>query len=278
MTKAGKRCGRTVKAAPPVTLYTDPDEPVERYCFQHSKEILAQTGFFSKKKSNLALIQFDAWISNELQDETKVALRAEMERPVSNADEDGYIYCFEIISECLVLCLYVLTIPFPDDSTPGYVHFKVGRSNNIIKRLDTWGKQCSSKAQIPRGRWPAAPDGSLLKGKMDAGEKGPYCHRLEKLIHLELADLAKNTLYLNPAWHRHTAQATTSNAAPLAPMKKGKGKATDARMSGKECPDCEFRLIFPFDLTLKSISRWQSAQGNLHFRQDDGRIREPRVG
>ena len=46
------------------------------------------------------MVSFDTWISDELQEDTRVALRAEMEKPVSTADNvDGYIYCYQIISE-----------------------------------------------------------------------------------------------------------------------------------------------------------------------------------
>lgn len=45
-------------------------------------------------------------------------------------------------------------------------------------------------------------DTSLLKGKIKAGEKGPYCHRLEKLVHLELADLSVHASYLKPGFSR----------------------------------------------------------------------------
>ena len=41
---------------------------------------------------------------------------------------------------------------------------------------------------------------SLLKGKVVSGEKGAYCHRLERLIHLELGDLVLSQQYLDPAF------------------------------------------------------------------------------
>lgn len=65
------------------------------------------------------------------------------------------------------------------------MHIKVGRAVNLSKRLDEWGKQCGSKEVVPRGWWPGnivnndRECSSLLKGKIEAGEKGKYCHRLE---------------------------------------------------------------------------------------------------
>ena len=51
ITKAGKRCTRVVKA-PPLVSYFAPtsSEPVERFCFQHVKEVLSQSGFYSHKE------------------------------------------------------------------------------------------------------------------------------------------------------------------------------------------------------------------------------------
>lgn len=88
----------------------------------------------------------------------------------SVADEPGYIYCYEI----------------RDPKTPNQVHLKVGRTVKLVKRLDEWGKQCGSKEVVLRGWWPGSvnDDGgagrSLLRGRIQAGEKGRYCHRLER--------------------------------------------------------------------------------------------------
>ena len=48
MTKKGERCTRMVKASPPLN-YVDPDAPVERFCFQHEKEVMEPSGFYSRK-------------------------------------------------------------------------------------------------------------------------------------------------------------------------------------------------------------------------------------
>jgi len=65
------------------------------------------------------------------------------------------------------------------------IKLKVGRAVNIVKRIDQWGKQCGSKEQVLRGFFPGTVepdedgnDGSLMKGRLKAGEKGPWCHRL----------------------------------------------------------------------------------------------------
>ena len=68
------------------------------FCFQHIKEVLTPTGFRSRK-GDKEWIKFEDYIPNYLSEETKVALRVEMEKPPSQKDVDGYIYCFEILSQ-----------------------------------------------------------------------------------------------------------------------------------------------------------------------------------
>jgi hypothetical protein len=80
-----------------------------------------------------------------------------------------------------------------DPNTPKEVHLKVGRAINLVKRLDEWGKQCVSREVILRGWWPGTVEDndqdsnnsvngsvSLMKGRIKPGEKGKYCHRLER--------------------------------------------------------------------------------------------------
>jgi hypothetical protein len=71
---------------------------------------------------------------------------------------------------------------------------------------------------------------------------------MERLIHLELADLATNTPYLLPGFPKNvTATASgNGNGDPLpTPNKKPKMKDLDVRMSGRTCPDCESFSSFP---------------------------------
>jgi hypothetical protein len=97
-----------------------------------------------------------------------------------------------------------------DESDPDNIHLKIGRAVNLTKRLDQWDKQCGTKQRehIIRGWWPEAVEGGrgvvngsgILKGKLVPGEKGAYCHRLERLIHLELGDLVLSQQYMEPAF------------------------------------------------------------------------------
>ncbi|EEB87952.1 hypothetical protein MPER_14479, partial [Moniliophthora perniciosa FA553] len=134
-------------------------------------------------------------------------------------------------------------------NSPKTIKLKVGRTTNVVKRLNQWGKQCGSKEQVLRGWYPGTVDPdddddddvagqSLMKGRVRAGGKGVWCHRLERLVHLELADLAVNRAYLEPGWKPFakgkgkgkspkTIQITSSNSASsvngTTSPKKGKG-------------------------------------------------------
>lgn len=115
------------------------------------------------------MLRYTDWIPAYLSEDTKVLLRSEMEKPISNSDVDGYIYCYEL----------------RDTKNKDVVHLKVGRAVNLVKRIDEWTKSCESKEPILRG-WYPGPDASdptqvsLMKGKVVGGEKGRNCHRLER--------------------------------------------------------------------------------------------------
>lgn len=59
-TKAGKRCTRLVKIGPPLAIVHPDAEDVERFCFQHVKDVFAQTGFYLKgEEGNELFIKFE---------------------------------------------------------------------------------------------------------------------------------------------------------------------------------------------------------------------------
>ncbi|KJA27559.1 hypothetical protein HYPSUDRAFT_35477 [Hypholoma sublateritium FD-334 SS-4] len=236
-TLADKPCSRMVKTPRALSPFDsdDGDSPaIALYCHQHSKGALIATGFNSRKVGLTdRWVSFEDWIPAYLQPETQLSLRDEMDKPPSRSDVDGYIYTFEI----------------RDPTDRKNIKLKVGRAVNLVKRMDQWSKQCGSKEQVLRGFYPntVEPDedgneGSLRKGRVKGGEKGPWCHRLERLIHLELADLACNRVYLAPEWpHIDTppapADGVNSNAVAAA------------------CPDCgsKHKEIFEF-------KRWQKGK------------------
>ena len=106
------------------------------------------------------------------------------------------------------------------------IHLKVGRATNLNRRMDQWSKQCGSKEQILRGFWPGGMDkgGVPMKGLVQAGPKGPWCHRVERLVHIELTDLVERTPYLEDGYPNLSASKEVG--------KKGGKKDV------KRCPDC----------------------------------------
>ncbi|KLO10662.1 hypothetical protein SCHPADRAFT_832220 [Schizopora paradoxa] len=189
ITKAGKRCKNKVKTPAALDVIApSPGAPVVRFCGVHQKEVVSSVSGFYSKKAGMTdqWVKFDVYIPENLQPDTKAALRVEMEKARSASDVEGYIYAFEI----------------RDPDAPDVFHIKVGRAVNLTKRIDQWSKQCGSKEQTLRGWWPGLVDPSetsLLKGRVVAGEKGANCHRLERLIHIELADLVLHQPHYNTA-------------------------------------------------------------------------------
>lgn len=68
----------------------------------------------------------------------------------------------------------------------------------VNKRIDEWASQCGSKVQHLRGYWPGIPGDNQpdAMGRVKEGRPGKFCHLLERLIHVELADLVQNKQYL----------------------------------------------------------------------------------
>jgi Meiotically up-regulated gene 113 len=134
-----------------------------------------------------------------------------------------------------------------DDRAPTEIKIKVGRAVQLVKRLDQWSRQCTSKEVILRGWWPGTvedDDGtngtSLLRGRIIAGEKGPYCHRLERLVHLELADLAVHAPYLEPGFPNVNSKAEESGSSSTPSTPGRSPKPSKVRMpSAAPCIDCK---------------------------------------
>lgn len=72
-----------------------------------------------------------------------------------------------------------------------------------------------------------------MKGLVQAGPKGPWCHRVERLVHIELSDLVEHTPYLEDGYPNVSARKEGG--------KKGGKKDV------KRCPDC---MCSPLPCTL----------------------------
>ena len=165
---------------------------------------------------------------------TQLALRTEMEKPTATADEPGFIYAFEIRGSFVFGLCHALADVDLVDHKKTEIQLKVGRSVNLNKRFNEWDKQCRSREHIPRGWWPGAVEddhsGSLLKGNIKVGDPGPFCHRVERLVHIELADLSLHAPYLDPEWPDVNLGPTLVNS-PKKSTRENK------------CPDCECDVI-----------------------------------
>ncbi|KAG8894878.1 hypothetical protein FRB99_000938, partial [Tulasnella sp. 403] len=121
----------------------------------------------------------------------------------------------------------------------------VGRAVNLVKRIDEWTKSCESKEPILRGWYPGPDEGdhngvSLMKGRVMAGRKGKNCHRLERLIHLELADLVVNTPYLSVNFvHEDNSQGSKKASKKKAATPKKVNKTKKGKKGKKDNDDYE---------------------------------------
>ncbi|KAF9534087.1 hypothetical protein CPB83DRAFT_744399, partial [Crepidotus variabilis] len=154
-----------------------------------------------------------AWIPRYLRPETRERLRKEMTKPRSRSDSPGYIYVLEL---------------GPNDKD--FVRFKAGRSNNVGRRFLEWRHQCPSTTPTLKGFSPGdlSEEGfSSLTGLEMPVPPGPLCHRLERLIHIELADLATNPVYINPSWPQVDHPSVLD--------------AVHGRRASRPCTDCGHR-------------------------------------
>ncbi|KAL5511914.1 hypothetical protein ACEPAH_5132 [Sanghuangporus vaninii] len=192
-----------------------------------------QTGFYTSTKGKW--VKYSDFIPRYLQWKTQQALRREMTKPVSDSDEYGYVYAYLI----------------EDDVMPFILRIKIGRTVDVQARLNTWKRVCGKTNLKLIGWYPGNIEDENLgtnlsrKNRFEPGERGKYCHRLERLVHIELADLVMHTPYLN---------ADLSNGIPTAgPPRSQMGRpsplALDVLQKANEaCHLClkVHKEIFPF--------------------------------
>ncbi|OCB89665.1 hypothetical protein A7U60_g3142 [Sanghuangporus baumii] len=192
-----------------------------------------QTGFYTSTKGKW--VKYSDFIPRYLQSETQLALRREMTKPVSESDEYGYVYAYLI----------------EDEDMPFILRIKIGRTVDVQARLNTWKRECGKTNLKLIGWYPGNIEDENLganlsrKNRFEPGERGKYCHRLERLVHIELADLVMHTPYLN---------ADLSNAIPTAgPPRPQTGRPSPLALNVLQKANAACRLcmkvhkeIFPF--------------------------------
>jgi Meiotically up-regulated gene 113 len=165
-----------------------------------------------------------------LSPQTTALLLTELAKPISDADEEGYIYIFWVTpqgsgtiesppGDIALNILPPLGRPSRSRRTsdalraaqtidprskgsaghPGTIRLKIGRTSNVHRRLNEWSKQCShnltliryypyttlSPSPSPSPSPARRPDSETSQGQ---GRRVPHVHRVERLIHIELAD------------------------------------------------------------------------------------------
>lgn len=166
--------------------------------------------------------EFHSYIPSHLSESTQARLRAELSKPFSEGDEPGYIYIFWLTDSpispsstpgaggkhttaaaLLKTATAAESLPRDGNQKPRLL-LKIGRANNVQRRLHEWSTQCGYNLSLVRfyphvsasaTPSPAATPGSkhttpLSTPALNAqvGKKVPNSHRIERLIHLELRD------------------------------------------------------------------------------------------
>lgn len=162
-------------------------------------------------------------IPPHLNPQTTALLLTELAKPISDADEDGYIYIFWVTPQSTNTAEHLPPreiasnlLPSPHSrgtsdalraakgvdprsrgsgNRPGTIRLKIGRTSNVHRRLNQWSKQCSHDLTLVRyypytasspSPSPARTPGSSVS--RENGRRVPHVHRVERLIHIELAD------------------------------------------------------------------------------------------
>ncbi|KAL8713682.1 MAG: hypothetical protein Q9220_002208 [cf. Caloplaca sp. 1 TL-2023] len=160
-----------------------------------------------------------ALIPKTLSPQTTSLLLAELAKPVSPHDEEGYIYMFWLTPtgtsqpasqdpSTLLSSASPMpsprarrtssTTPAPPQSQQQTILLKIGRASNVQRRMNEWTRQCGYDLSLIRF-YPYLPSSSspapspLAKGVLAANNvaaprKVPHAHKVERLIHLELAE------------------------------------------------------------------------------------------
>ncbi|WWC99796.1 hypothetical protein V866_006704 [Kwoniella sp. B9012] len=198
-TRTGQPCKRLVKVSAPYLSARDTnveqggDERSEkvmgRYCKDHAGMICQVDGFYWRGDGDKAgiWIEFNEFIPPDLGQQTQTLLRMTMESKLTAKESPGYLYAYEL----------------RDLETPSVAYFKVGRTDNVPRRIGEWTNQCQSKKPTLRDIFPLPPSKNVKSGLQRSGTMttsflpGATTHlnppskamkRWERLVHLELSE------------------------------------------------------------------------------------------
>ncbi|KAF9152637.1 hypothetical protein BG015_004974 [Linnemannia schmuckeri] len=174
----GHRCKRKVKL----------DRPQEKgevlMCHDHEVNDEDEVVVHIEGKGGVLLQWLDVseWVNPNLPDYVQNKLRKAMERPTSDNDKPGYIYAYQLKET---------------RSTGTHTLFKVGRTDNVYRRMNEWSDKCGSPpillevfpeqgALAPKDENDLAETSKPEDDSVVTGLRCRYAHRLERLIHIEL--------------------------------------------------------------------------------------------
>ncbi|EGC44930.1 conserved hypothetical protein [Histoplasma capsulatum var. duboisii H88] len=162
-----------------------------------------------------------SWIPKYLSPITISTLLKELCEPISNAEEPGYIYMCWVTSQAQATSpppaeiASSLLLSSPSDGirrrntgeimrsvgvSPNKVHvpqqnsatdtitLKIGRAANVHRRMNQWKEQCGHNLTLMRYYPHVASSPSVHPGAPIPPRKVPHAHKVERLVHLELAD------------------------------------------------------------------------------------------
>ncbi|KAL5490565.1 hypothetical protein ACEPAI_5398 [Sanghuangporus weigelae] len=142
------------------------------------------TGFYTSTISMGKWAKYSDFIPGYLQQETQLALRRKLTKLIAE-NEYGHMY------------------PNEGDDMPLILRIKIGHAVDVQARLNSLKSVCG-KTKLKRIGWyPGNIEDENLGAKLlrmdrfEPAERGEYCRGLERLVHIELADLAMHTLYLS---------------------------------------------------------------------------------
>ncbi|GAB7346502.1 hypothetical protein MBLNU457_5190t1 [Dothideomycetes sp. NU457] len=154
-----------------------------------------------------------SYIPRSLSPQKTSILLTELSKPISPNDEAGYIYIFWLTPDTHKLPKETASRILPPSATqphhrlsdivsdhsgsssssnPKTIKLKIGRANNVHRRMTEWTRQCGYDLNLVR--WypyvPSSPTSSPQRLAADAQgvRKVPHAHRVERLVHLELAE------------------------------------------------------------------------------------------
>ncbi|KAI2643642.1 meiotically up-regulated gene 113-domain-containing protein [Xylaria nigripes] len=156
--------------------------------------------------------QYISLIPGSTAPETAANLLKELSKPISPTDEAGYIYIFWLTPESqsssspAETARDLLSPPSRPDmrqrrtsdvlqaaadkskqtgSSGKTILLKIGRANNVQRRLNEWHRQCGYDLSLIR-YYPYVSSSQQSTPQQSTPRKMPHSHKVERLIHIEL--------------------------------------------------------------------------------------------